>query len=66
MRYYTFLLGLFLAVGATNAQNTGEGVPASTNVSNAIYPRLLPDNRVVFQVNAPGADNVQVDLGKKI
>ncbi|MFZ2794165.1 MAG: alpha/beta hydrolase-fold protein [Prolixibacteraceae bacterium] len=65
MRYYTFLLGLFLAVGATNAQNTGEGVPASTNVSNAIYPRLLPDNRVVFQVNAPGADNVQVDLGKK-
>ena len=35
------------------------GVPASTNAPNAAYPRLLPDNRVVFRVRAPDAKNVQ-------
>ncbi len=41
------------------------GVPASTNVQGANYPRILRDNRVIFQVNAPEAKQIQVDLGKK-
>ncbi|GAA5030995.1 hypothetical protein GCM10011506_21690 [Marivirga lumbricoides] len=41
------------------------GMPASTNVRNAAYPRILPDNRVVFRIKAPDAQNIQVDLGKK-
>jgi enterochelin esterase-like enzyme len=45
--------------------HTGIGDPASTNVPNAQYPQILPDNRVVFRVKAPGAQNVQMDLGKK-
>lgn len=45
--------------------HTGIGDPASTNVPNAQYPQILPDNRVVFRVKAPGAQNVQIDLGKK-
>ncbi len=45
--------------------HTGIGEPASTNVPNAPYPRILPDNRVVFRVKAPEAQKVQVDLGKK-
>lgn len=41
------------------------GTPASTNIRNAKYPQILPDNRVVFRVKAPDAKKVQVDLGKK-
>ncbi|SFC70533.1 alpha/beta hydrolase-fold protein [Spirosoma endophyticum] len=41
------------------------GTPASTNIRNAKYPQILPDNRVVFRVKAPEAQKVQVDLGKK-
>src|SRR5690606_9478104 len=38
---------------------------ASTNIRSAAYPQILPDNRVVFQINAPEAKNVQIDLGRK-
>lgn len=41
------------------------GVPASTNVQGANYPRILRNNSVIFQVNAPEAKQVQIDLGKK-
>ncbi len=45
--------------------HTGIGEPASTNVPNAKYPQILPDNRVVFRVKAPEAQSVRIDLGKK-
>ncbi|TWF35219.1 enterochelin esterase-like enzyme [Chitinophaga polysaccharea] len=41
------------------------GVPAETNVRNAKYPQILADHRVIFQVKAPEARTVQVDLGRK-
>jgi enterochelin esterase-like enzyme len=41
------------------------GTPAATNVRNAKYPQILPDNRVVFRLKAPAAKQVQVDLGRK-
>lgn len=41
------------------------GIAASTNVRNAKYPRILPDNRVLFRIKAPDAKQVQIDLGKK-
>jgi len=41
------------------------GAPAATNVRNAKYPQILPDNRVVFRIKAPDAQKVQVDLAKK-
>jgi enterochelin esterase-like enzyme len=41
------------------------GSPAETNVRSAKYPQILPDHRVVFRTKAPGAQKVQVDLGKK-
>ena len=46
------------------AQDAAEGIPAPTNIANARYPRILSDNKVIFQVNAPEAKNVQIDLGK--
>ena len=41
------------------------GSPASTNIRNAKYPQILPDNRVMFRVKSPDAQKVQIDLGKK-
>ncbi len=41
------------------------GEPAQTNIRNAKYPQILPDNRVVFKVKAPEASKVQIDLGRK-
>jgi enterochelin esterase-like enzyme len=50
--------------GASAVAQTPEGVPASSNVGSSGYPRILPDNRVVFQVKAPGTARVQIDLGR--
>jgi enterochelin esterase-like enzyme len=41
------------------------GIPAPSNVRRAKYPQILPDSRVIFRVNAPDAQKVQLDLGKK-
>jgi enterochelin esterase family protein len=46
------------------AQSEDQSVPAATNISGANYPRVLPDNRVIFQVRAPNAKQVQIDLGR--
>ncbi len=41
------------------------GIPASSNVRRAKYPQILPDNRAIFQIKAPDAQRVQLDLVKK-
>lgn len=41
------------------------GDPAETNIRNARYPQILPDNRVIFKIKAPEASKVQIDLGRK-
>ena len=57
---------IFKPVNASGfSQYTVLGFPASTNVRNAKYPQILPDNRVIFRVKAPDAQQVQIDLGKK-
>ena len=50
---------------STLPQYSVVGIPASTIVRGAKYPRILPDNRVLFRVKAPDARKVQVDLLKK-
>jgi enterochelin esterase-like enzyme len=42
-----------------------EGIPASTNMRGVKYPQILPDSRAIFQVKAPDAQKVQLDLAKK-
>lgn len=41
------------------------GAPASTNIGSNKYPQIMSDHRVVFNLKAPEAKKVQVDLGKK-
>lgn len=63
---YMFSQFLFKPVDNTSlTKYTLLGSPASTNIRNAKYPQILPDNRVVFRVKAPDAQKVQIDLGKK-
>ncbi len=46
-------------------QISNAGRPAETNVRKSAYPQMLPDGRATFQLRAPDARNVQLDLGKK-
>jgi enterochelin esterase-like enzyme len=62
------LITLFIFFQGLNnsifAQSEDTSIPAPSNVTGASYPRILPDNRVVFQVKAPNAKQVQIDLGR--
>jgi enterochelin esterase-like enzyme len=40
-------------------------ISASTNTRGIEYPKINQDLSVIFQVNAPEAQTVQIDLGKK-
>ena len=51
------LVGLLLA--AFQDSKPPEGVPASTNIRGAEYPRILDDLRVVFRIKAPDAEKVE-------
>jgi enterochelin esterase-like enzyme len=63
---YMFSQFLFKAVDPlTFTKYTILGSPAETNIRNAKYPQILPDNKVIFKVKAPEAAKVQIDLGKK-
>jgi enterochelin esterase-like enzyme len=62
---YMFTRLLFKPVDvSTLSHYSVVGLPASTNVRGAKYPRILPDHMVIFQVKAPDAKKVQIDLGK--
>ncbi len=41
------------------------GAPAPSNIRNAAYPQVTTDSRVLFNIKAPEAKKVQIDLGKK-
>lgn len=40
------------------------GEPSKTNINDAKYPQVLPNNRVLFKVKAPNANQVSVKFGK--
>ena len=62
---YMFSQLLFKPIEASKlSQYTVLGTRPQTNVRNAHYPQILPDNRVVFKLKAPNVHKVQVDLGK--
>lgn len=63
---YMFSQFLFKAVDQSNfPAYTILGDPAQTNIRNAKYPQILPDNKVVFKIKAPQASKLQIDLVKK-
>ena len=47
-----------------NAQNPEKSQPASTNINQSGYPRIMEDLSVAFKIKALDAKKVQIDLGK--
>jgi enterochelin esterase-like enzyme len=47
-----------------NAQSIDKSQPASTNISQTGFPRIMEDLSVAFKIKAPEAKKVQIDLGK--
>lgn len=45
------------------ASTIEDAPPAKTNVMGAQYPRVLPDHSAVFQLKAPDAQKVEVQVG---
>jgi enterochelin esterase family protein len=63
-----FILSAMLctfSIGFAKAQLVESAIPAPTNVNQNQCPCIMPDNSVVFQVKAPEAQKLQIDLGKK-
>ncbi len=54
-----------LSIGLSKGQLIENSVPAPTNNNQNQCPCIMPDNSVVFQVKAPKAHKMQIDLGKK-
>jgi hypothetical protein len=52
-----------MAAGLCRVQAGDDSKPAGTNIPGAKYPRVYPDLRVAFRVNAPSARRVQVQPG---
>jgi enterochelin esterase-like enzyme len=63
---YMFSQLLFKPVDASKfTKYSPLGTRALSNVRRAGFPQILPDSRAIFRFNAPLAQNVQLDLGKK-
>ena len=41
------------------------GAPAPSNITQCSLPSNTTDSRVIFNIKAPDAKKVQIDLGKK-
>jgi len=54
----------FTVISATAALAAGDlpGQAATTNVPGSDYPRVLPDRRAIFQLKAPEAHSVAVEI----
>lgn len=57
------LIVLAAACGLMYTQSADDSRPATSNVPGSQYPRIHPDLRITFRVNAPEARKVQVKPG---
>ncbi len=55
---------LLLGCGLGWGQTTDECKPSALNIPGAQYPCVHPDRRATFRLEAPGAQKVQVRVGK--
>lgn len=65
-KIFVIIALIFLVPNLGFTQNSeNDAQSASTNINKNGYPKITSDLRVIFQVNAPTAQKVQIDLGKK-
>lgn len=66
MKNFLVILALLAQTSIVSlAQVVENSIPAPTNINQNQCPCIMPDNSVVFRVNAPNAQKIQIDLGKK-
>lgn len=66
-KLFCLLLVIILGISFCFGQATqllSDSQPAASNVRGAQYPRITSDLRAIFQVKAPDAQKVQLQLGK--
>ena len=56
---------MLYSMGIDIEPHPAESIAAETNAPGMQYPRVDAQNRAIFKIDAPGASNVQLDLGKK-
>ena len=61
MKLTVIFCSLICAVSCAHAASDAK--PAASNVMGAAYPRVDSENRANFQLKAPSAQKVQVDIG---
>jgi enterochelin esterase-like enzyme len=59
----TFLGLAVLVSGILRSLAASDGVPATSNVGNAEYPRIASDLRVTFRLKAPNANQIKLEGG---
>jgi enterochelin esterase-like enzyme len=59
------LILTILSCGLCWGQAAGDCKPSSRNIPGAKFPCIYSDNRIAFQVRAPDAQKVQVNLGRR-
>ena len=57
--WFAGLLALLAAPDPAQDPKPAEGMPASTNIRGAEYPRIHDDLRVTFRIKAPDAQKVE-------
>ncbi|WP_338357412.1 alpha/beta hydrolase-fold protein [Yeosuana marina] len=63
---YMFSQFLFKPVDVDSlTEYSVKGTASVTNINHAQYPQVLPNNKVIFKVKAPNANNVYVKFGKQ-
>ena len=58
------LISSLLAALSKEGKTQESGIPASTNIGGADYPRIHSDLSITFRLNAPNANKVQILLDK--
>lgn len=67
MKIFAISVALVIAaMTSASAAVPAEGIPASTNIPEAVYPCVDASSRATFRIHAPEAKDVKVDIcGKK-
>jgi enterochelin esterase-like enzyme len=63
LRKITLIMLLVISILNNSYAQSTERIIPETNIGQAQYPCILPDNRVMFQIRAPQAQSVSVSLG---
>ncbi len=65
MRFRILLIILATTLPAASQNDAPpEGKPSPTNLGGQQFPRILPDNRVIFRLKAPEAQSVALNYGQ--